>query len=65
MENAKYEVLPSHLPGGNTEIHKNLHHHNKGPGHDLKQIPPKYKKDNFTSYADFFWYTLNNLLQKS
>jgi len=22
MENVKYEVLRSHLPGGNTEIHK-------------------------------------------
>jgi hypothetical protein len=36
MENAKYEVLLSHLSGGNKEIHKNLRHHNKGPGQDLK-----------------------------
>ena len=36
MENAKYEVLCTHLPEGNTEIHKNFQHHNKGPGQDLK-----------------------------
>jgi len=36
MENAKYEVLLSHLYGWNKEIHKNHDHHNKGPGQDLK-----------------------------